>query len=173
MQAKSKLRLTARQRKAAILLAEGDHSVSSIAKKVGLDRTTLHKWKKRPDFQALANQIQEDAVTAASAKLASLFVEALHTYEQLLRSKSERIRLAAADRSLDHFPGFEMGPCTAEEIIAHRNETDPAYLDEQYALAVQRALRALGHRDLNPHVAAGSVKADVSGTDAETVDAKS
>jgi transposase-like protein len=147
MQAKSKLRLTARQRKAAILLAEGDHSVSSIAKKLGIDRTTLHNWKNRPDFQALANQIQEDAVTAASAKLASLFVEALRTYEQLLRSKSERIRLTAADKILDRFPGLRIGPSTVEEIIAERNGTSATHLERRYKYAVRKAL---GFNDPDP-----------------------
>ena len=59
MREKSKLRLNARQRQAAILLAEGHDTVSSIAKRLGVDRTTLYNWKKRPDFQALTNQIQQ------------------------------------------------------------------------------------------------------------------
>ena len=168
MREKSKLRLNARQRQAAILLAEGHDTVSSIAKKLGVDRTTLYNWKNRPDFQALTNQIQQDVVAAANAMLTSLFVEALRAQAQLLKSKNERIRLAATKMILDRLPGSEIGPCTAEEIIAQKGGITPAYRDPRRMYEIRKVL---GFKDPDPDLSVEPAETDVS--DAGTDGAKS
>lgn len=52
--------LTAKQRDAAVLLAEDDLPDHEIADRVGIGRTTLHRWKERDDFkQAMTDHAAE------------------------------------------------------------------------------------------------------------------
>lgn len=59
MNRKSEPCLTARQQRAAILLAEGK-TTGSIAEELGIHRSTLNNWKNRPEFEAFVNARKED-----------------------------------------------------------------------------------------------------------------
>jgi hypothetical protein len=50
---------TARERAADILAQAPDVSSESIAKEVGVDRTSLSRWKKDPRFQKKVSQLRE------------------------------------------------------------------------------------------------------------------
>jgi transposase len=170
MDAKSTVRLTARQRHAAMLLAEGV-SISSAVKKLGINRTTVYNWKKLPAFEALVNQMQEEAISAGSARMAGLSVEAAGTLKQLLKSKNERIRLTAVRAVFDYLPRIQIAPSAVEDAVARRNGTSPVGHDQEYIRTIRTALGF--SRDQTPHVAVGSAKTEVSGPDADMVDAKS
>jgi transposase len=119
MKTKSKLGSTARQQRAAVLLAEGQSS-GSVAEQLGIHRATLANWKKLLEFEAFYNQLKGEVKAAAQAKMFSLGGRAASTFEELLQSDNERIRLAAASEILRQLSGVQIGPSTAGAVKAQR-----------------------------------------------------
>jgi transposase len=144
MKTKSKLGLTARQQRAAVLLAEGQ-TTGSIAEQLGIRRATLANWKNRPDFEAFVNQLKGEAKAAAQAKMVSLGERAASTFEELLQSDNDRIHLAAASEILRQLSGVHIGPSTAEEIKAQREAFAYQNGTRELEIQNQRALAEIGH----------------------------
>lgn len=58
--------LTAQQRRAAALLAEGTLPDAAIAAQLGTSRAALARWKQRADFAALLAELAERSASAAT-----------------------------------------------------------------------------------------------------------
>jgi transposase-like protein len=94
-----------RQRKqaagvAALALATGK-TVREAARKAGIGETTLYKWLRKPAFKARVTELRERMVAEAVGKLSRGMAGAAATLERLLKSKDERVKLAAAKAILD------------------------------------------------------------------------
>jgi HEAT repeat protein len=119
MNAKSEVRLTARQQRAAILLASG-YSISSVVQELEMHRSTLADWQRLPEFEALLNQLLEEGRAAAHAKIGTLSEKAVNVLEKLLDRANERIRLATASDILRHLSGVQIGPARVGAIKSQR-----------------------------------------------------
>jgi hypothetical protein len=118
MNAKPEL-LTGRRQQAVLLLASGCTS-SLLVQELKIDRATLAKWQKRPEFEAFVNQLLEHGRAAAQAKIITLSTKAANTLEKLLDSGNEQIRLATASEIMRHLSEVKIGPSRAEAINSQR-----------------------------------------------------
>jgi hypothetical protein len=93
---------TPRQESVAILLASG-HSIEQAARLCGLSVPAVKKWKRlQPGFMAYVRELRHDLTEKAAGILADGMTKAAGTLVELLGSKSEGIRLKAADTLLAH-----------------------------------------------------------------------
>lgn len=89
---KGKNQLTASQRRAAEIFATNDvhnMTVQEVADEVGVDKRTVYRWKKDPDFIKYQNDIAEQAME-------DFLSEAYNKLKSLLREgQSEKVQLDA------------------------------------------------------------------------------
>ena len=83
-------------------------------------RATLANWQKLPEFEAYVNQLLEDGRGAARAKIITLGGKAASTLEDLLDSKNERIRLAAASEIMRQLSEVKIGSSSLGAIKSQR-----------------------------------------------------
>ena len=86
---------------AAEMLAEGRLSAAAIAEKVGIGRTTLHRWQKDPEFAARVDELVEEF--AKEAKRRGLAVLARRVAAQ--NDRWQRLQRVIEERADD--PQFE------------------------------------------------------------------
>jgi len=87
--------LTAIQEQAAILLASGD-SVTEVAEKVNVNRTTIYQWQQKISFKCFYNQQCQIIQDNIRNGLCGLYAEALEAVRGCLQSTNEAARLKAA-----------------------------------------------------------------------------
>lgn len=95
------------------LMVTTEKHQKEIAKEIGINETTISRWKRRKDF----NQTKKDC---EREYLSSLSPKALRTLEELLGSKNDYVRLAAAKDILDR-TGYK--PTESIEMIRPIEET--------------------------------------------------
>src|SRR4051794_9366839 len=61
-------RLTKKQEQAAVLVFDDQLADEAIAEKLGINRTTLHRWKQLPAFAARVDELAQKAREAIAAK---------------------------------------------------------------------------------------------------------
>ena len=87
--------LTSKQEKAAFLLAAGTNG-KDVAESVGVTPSTISVWKVNPRFEALINQIKEEALENARDGMRGLCFKAVSQIENLMEnSPSDAVRLKA------------------------------------------------------------------------------
>ena len=95
---KAGFRWTSQKHEAALLLAENDLSDREIATKVGISRTSLHKWKQDPEFAAQVGdhigQIQAAMLRHAIAKK--------HKRLKVLDELHDKLRQVIDERAADY-----------------------------------------------------------------------
>lgn len=104
-------RWTEVREQAVAQLAEGRQSEREIAKALGIDRTTLAAWKRRPEFAArlreLTARFRERAEREALLRLehrAKVVCERWQALRELARKRGEEMA-----RQYPHVPGVETG----------------------------------------------------------------
>lgn len=80
--------------KAIVLMVTTDLSQREIAKKLGINETTVSKWKNRADFKERLKEEQ-------NSFLGDLTRPAMRTMKELLESGSDYVRFQAAQDILD------------------------------------------------------------------------
>jgi transposase-like protein len=93
--------VTYRQESAALLLASGA-SVAETARKTKVAEPTVWVWLRLPAFKDRVRELRRDLTERAAGVLAAGMTEASWTLRQLLKSKSETVRLKAAEALLAH-----------------------------------------------------------------------
>ena len=86
--------LNPRQRKCVELLASGEHTQREIAKQLHVSENTVCNWKKNEEFKAEYESTLRRNMRDAAAK-------AFQTVTNLLKARSEMVRLLAAKDILD------------------------------------------------------------------------
>lgn len=104
-------------RNAIRLMVRTNSSQREIAKELGIDETTISKWKKREDYDTI-RQIEERDY------LGDLAAPALRTMSDLLNAKSELVRYNAASDILDR-TGYK--PVDKQDINA---TITPVFVDD-------------------------------------------
>ncbi|GDX86046.1 hypothetical protein LBMAG43_20880 [Methylococcaceae bacterium] len=94
--------LSAKQTKAALLLARGD-TITTTAEQIGVNRMTIQQWLKKEDnFNAYLNSLKREFVDAGRSAMRASIVTAIDTINQLmLSSTNDVVRLNAAKEILD------------------------------------------------------------------------
>lgn len=113
--------LSAKQERAAILLAEGASGVDA-AKSLKVSPQTIVEWKKKHLFQAAYNQQRRDIVNATRERIRHGIKQASDTLLELLNDEDSKIRLSASRILLDKIDNPEktswgIGKTTVQELI--------------------------------------------------------
>ena len=100
-------RLTKKQEQAAALLADGKPSDELIAKRLKINRTTLHRWKKLPAFQARIDEI----LAEVKRKLRERGVTEKLNRIEVLNTRHKRLERIIEARAVEHkgVPGGDTG----------------------------------------------------------------
>jgi hypothetical protein len=94
--------LSPNQEAAAVLLASG-HSAAATAKKVEVNEKTVRTWQAESDaFKTRVRDLRSSLTERTLGLLADAAADAVFTLRALLKSKSEYVRLKAADSILTH-----------------------------------------------------------------------
>lgn len=102
--------MNAKQKKAVILIANGDLTQKEIATELKVTEQTIVAWKKKQEFKdAILNHERE--------MLKGLTFKAIRTMENLLYAKSELVRYNAASDILDR-----TGHKPTEKLITESTE---------------------------------------------------
>lgn len=105
--------MASKQTKAIILMVTTEKKQKEIAKEIGVNETTISRWKKQEDFNKAKKDYEREYLSSLSAK-------ALRTLAELLDSNTDYVRLAAAKDVLDR-TGYK--PTESIEVIRPVEET--------------------------------------------------
>jgi transposase-like protein len=99
--------LTEQQQQAAELVATG-RTLGDVAATVGVDRSTLFRWRRLPDFVDTVASLRLEARVATVATLRANAIRAGQVIRELLDDAQvpPQVRLSAAKIALDHNPSF-------------------------------------------------------------------
>ena len=111
---KKKPKLTARQLK-AIPHIVGSPTYTEGCKKAKINKTTLYKWLKEPEFKAELDRQRDEIAAEAFGILSQGLTKAVETLVSLLDNKDDRLKRLAAKDVIDF-------------IIRHKENED---LDER------------------------------------------
>ena len=104
------------------LLISGS-SKSEVAAILDIDRVTIWRWFREPQFQAQYNQRCHDIYDANTDKLRALGDQAIDVLVEMLSSKKENIRLRAA--------GIVLKSCNLEQLGKPGGLTDVEDIERQ------------------------------------------
>lgn len=98
-------KLTAKQKQAAALLANGKRS-GEVAKLLNISRSTLWSWQKKPAFQALYNRELVELVEAIGDEVRCSQLEAMRLLRETMQDSNAalRWRIEAAKLILSRIP---------------------------------------------------------------------
>lgn len=96
-------KLNIRQRLAAQFLSSG-LTVEATAKRVGIDRTTLSKWRKNSAFNDYISALLEQNEHHSAQSLQALKLKAVERLSDLIGSKSHSVALRAIETVLKFAP---------------------------------------------------------------------
>jgi transposase-like protein len=108
-------RLTAAQGQAILLLVEG-YGISTIAERVGVDRTTLLRWRRAPTFAAEYERAREETHDRGIRVLQAAIGQAVGAIVEIVRDPEvdPGVRLRAAEAILDR---VGLAPTARVEVV--------------------------------------------------------
>ena len=117
--------LSAKQTKAALLLARGD-TITTTAEQVGVNRMTIQQWLKKDDnFNAYLNSLKREFVDAGRSAMRASIVTAIDTINQLmLSSTNDVVRLNAAKEILDRAGLANDKPIGSDDVSKLQQERE-------------------------------------------------
>ena len=126
--------LTPLQEKSAILLASGE-TLTAVANKLGINRSTIYKWQMQVAFQCFYNQQCRDYKNNLKNGLFGLADEVLTAVKSCLHSNNEATRLKAAMWIADKVEFTDVGISDVRTAIRERHSNlfsiDSYSFDEQ------------------------------------------
>lgn len=143
-------KLTGRQEKAAVLVAEDHFSNERIAQEIGITRRTLDFWKRQPQFMNRVAEIMREMAALARrrgiARRERRVAVLQETHDKLLRVIEER----GADPTMTDIPGGRTGHVvrkaivSAGELVGYEYAVDTATIKQLQSIQEQAA-KELGH----------------------------
>jgi len=117
--------LSAKQTKAALLLARGD-TITTAAEQIGVNRMTIQQWLKKDDnFNAYLNSLKREFVDAGRSAMRASIVTAIDTINQLmLSSTNDVVRLNAAKEILDRAGLANDKPIGSDDVAELQQERE-------------------------------------------------
>jgi len=120
-------RLTPAQQRAVLLLAAG-RRVCEVAEAVGVDRTTLWRWREIPAFQAAEGRARAEAWDAGINRLRELLLDAVEVLARRLADGDPNVAIFVVRTVASLKPN---GPVSEGE--AERKAAEQAWLDKTWA----------------------------------------
>lgn len=108
--------LTPIQEQAAMLLANGE-SVTAVANKLSINRSTIYDWQKQVTYRCFFNRQCADNRSTLAIGLFSLAQEALTAVRECLHSDNEQTRLKAAIWLTERLDNFSIGATDVKEAL--------------------------------------------------------
>ncbi len=124
--------LTPPQQQALALLASGQR-IEEISRSLGINRSTLWRWRQEPQFIAEWNQLLHEIKEVQERVLLELQQRAMGALEDCLNSRNEMVKLRASLTILDKIEGLRVGSTEATQIS--RNQQQAARMDELFNFA--------------------------------------
>lgn len=98
-----------KKEEAAQFVAEGRYEYGEIAEKIGIDRITLHRWRKEPKFAVRVTFLRKDLSDAALARAIRRKEYRVNILADLQSRLVAVIEKRAADPTMAEIPGGETG----------------------------------------------------------------
>ena len=99
--------LTTKQIEAATLIVAGE-TITSIADKLNINRSTIYEWLEKVTFQCYINRLVKDIVCKLNNELYSMGIEAIKAVKEVLQSKNDIIKLKAAQFIIENLTNKEI-----------------------------------------------------------------
>lgn len=129
MAGKPRKELDEKQLTAIEMIVEGETNVQ-IAKELGVDQCTIHRWKKNPLFEAALNERYEIAKTNIDKKIYSFANDLIkNIYELARKSKSEKVRLDASVYLLNRIAGTPVSKVESKQVNQEEIKKEPTWDD--------------------------------------------
>ena len=128
--------LSSIQEQTAILLASGE-SITAVAEKMNVNRSTIYQWQTMLTFQCFFNQQKKDIREELKSGIFMLGDMAMNTLKDCLHSENEQVRLKASLAILEKIENATIGDCDARAILKEKATYDDelnwgsAYLHEE------------------------------------------
>ena len=99
---KEKSKLTERQLK-AIPFIVGSPTYTEGCEKANINKTTLYKWLKQPEFKAELDRQRDEVASEAFGVMSQSLTKAVETLVGLLDNKDDRLKRLTAKEIIEHF----------------------------------------------------------------------
>jgi transposase-like protein len=107
------------KRELAIEMLVQGSSQSAVAHELGVDRATVYRWLRNPDFVAELNAAKKELIAVARGKVRQLYTPAIDKIIDLMENGPPKVQLEAA-KCLLHMGGFdepdEIGPTDPADV---------------------------------------------------------
>lgn len=137
-------KLTGRQERAAVLVAEDYLTDEEIAEQIQLERRTLARWKLQPEFRARVDEITQEMATFARRRGIARRERRLAVLDRTHRRLLKVIEERAADPTMADVPGGTTGLVVRQfkvsgETVVTEYAVDTGTIRELRAVAEQAA----------------------------------
>lgn len=140
--------LTPQQEYACIMLA-GGYSITDVAEKVGVNRSTIYQWQSNLAFVCYFNRQSKAIKDEVKNGVMGLCQQAIETVRDILTNGNETTRLKAAVWIMEKAEAIQVGCTNVRDAIRERH-THPMMCDYDEIvdeIAIQRDLERLGLSD--------------------------
>lgn len=133
MAGKPRTELDEKQLTAIEMIVEGESNVN-IAKELGIDQCTVHRWKKNPLFKAALDERYELAKQNIDKRIYSFANDLIRNiYELARKSKSEKVRLDASVYLLNRIAGTPVAKVESKQVNQEEVKKEPTWDDLKQA----------------------------------------
>lgn len=123
--------LTSVQEQTAILLASGE-SITSVAEKMNLNRSTIYQWQSMLTFQCFFNQQKKEIREGLRSGIFMLADMAVNVLKESLQSENEQVRLKASLAIIDRIESASIGRYDAREVLKEESTFEDFSFNEAY-----------------------------------------
>ncbi len=129
--------LTPLQEQAAFMIATGE-TITDVAKKMQLNRSTLYEWYKLITFQCFVNKISDDYRQHLRSGLYALSNDVLQTLKDCLQSSNDGVKLRAAMWLFDKVKDHPVINTDARDVIKRKCTHQFIFDEEEYEEELRR-----------------------------------
>lgn len=129
-QNRTKSGLTPTQEQAAIMLASGE-SITSVAERLELNRSTIYEWQGILTFQCFFNKQCEMIRERMNAEIFGLQEAAIQAIKESLSCNNESIRLKAATWIVERLSNAQIGESDPTKLIKAKCTTPLMEWDQE------------------------------------------
>lgn len=142
--------LTPVQEQTAILLASGE-SISSVAEKLNLNRSTIYQWQEILTFQCFFNQQKQDIRESIRNEIFKIGKNAVKVLKDCMESNDEKLRLKASLEVIDRIESASIGEYNVRKILKEEATYKPLDIDlNAPVLDEEKYVELLEEYGLNP-----------------------
>lgn len=113
------------QERAINLLLSGA-TITSVAEKLNIDRSTIYQWQSKENFQAYYNELSQKIKFNTESELIGMYREALDALRESLNVTNDSVRLKAACWLIEKIHAIEPGETDVRKMILEKC-TEEAY----------------------------------------------